>query len=198
VTPQRRTFANRHELRRLEVGVAQAGQSLPLPGKGRQCVDCCNRLVADERKGLTHQDQVGVVGHEAARRPQVDDRTSDRGCVAQGVDVRHHVVPKSLFVGVRQVEIDGVQLAAQGRDLFRGDMQAQGLLRLGQGNPQPPPCRELGLRRPEPRHLPARVASDQRIVVDVVRGHGLSTPSRSHLNRSAAEKEGQVVGLRDY
>ena len=100
VAPERSSLAYRDQLGRLKVGVAQAGQVLPLLGKGGQRVDRGDGLVADELERFAHQNQVGVVGDVAARGTQVDDRPSDRGRVAQGVDVRHDVVPEPLFVGV--------------------------------------------------------------------------------------------------
>ena len=115
VAPERRALADRHELGRLEVGVAQAGQRLVPLGELGQGVDRGDRLVADDLEGRADQDQVGVVGDVAARRAQVDDRPGHGRGVAQGVDVRHHVVPEPPLVPRGGVEVDRVDLRPAGR-----------------------------------------------------------------------------------
>ena len=102
VAPERGALADRHELRRLEVGVAQAGQRLVRLGEPAQGVDRGGRLVADDLQRRADQDQVGVVGDVAARRAQVDDRPGRGRRVAVGVDVRHHVVAESPLVAARR------------------------------------------------------------------------------------------------
>ena len=108
VAPERRALADRHELRRLEVGVAQAGQRLVPLGEPCQGVDRGGRLVADDLQRRADQDQVGVVGDVAARGAQVDDRPGHGRGVAQGVDVRHHVVAEPPLVPRGGVEVDRV------------------------------------------------------------------------------------------
>ena len=53
-----------------------------------------DQLVADHPQGIPDQDEVGVVGDEATGRTQVDDGPCDRGHIAEGVDVGHHIVPE--------------------------------------------------------------------------------------------------------
>ena len=96
------------------------------------------------------QDQVGVVGHVATGRAQVDDRPRRRGGVAEGMDVGHHVVPEPALVGARRLEVDVVDLRAQLGDLRLGDLQAELALRLGQRDPEPSPGRDPAPAGPEP------------------------------------------------
>jgi len=173
IAPERGTLAHRHELRRLEVRVAQAGQSFMRLGERGQGVDRGDRLVANELEGRSDHDQVGVVGHETTRCPEVDDRPRHGRCIAQGMDVRHHIVSEPALVTLGGVEVDRLNLAAQRRDLLLGDRQPQGALGLGQSDPQPPPGRELHPRRPEPGHRSAGIAFDQRIIVELVFIHQL-------------------------
>src|SRR5271157_4605108 len=54
-------------------------------------------------------------------------------------------------------------------------------LRLSQRSPEPAPGRKLDLGRPEASHLPAGVAADQRVVVDLVITHKRTRLSGSHI-----------------
>ncbi len=107
--------------------------------------------------------------------------------------MRHHIVAESPLVPIGGVEVDRVDGAPHRGDLLLGDRQAQGALGLGQGDPEPPPGRELHPRRPEPGHPPAGVPADQRVVVDVaiihrscstLRGRGRGEASGRSRTRS--------------
>ena len=87
-------------------------------------------------EGLAEQDQVGIVGDETARGPQVDDRPRRRALIAVGVDVGHHVVPELFLVNGRGFEIDVVDMLPQFRELAVGDRQTEFVLGLCQGHPQ--------------------------------------------------------------
>ena len=105
-----RPFAHGDQLGRLEMGVAQAGQILPGLGKRSQRIDRGDGLVADNSQRRAHQDQIGVIRDVTARRSQVDDRAGQGSGIAQGVNVRHHVVAKPPFVGLCRLEVDRVRL----------------------------------------------------------------------------------------
>ena len=171
VAPERRPLAHGHELGRLEVGVAQAGKVLPPDGEVREGVDRRDEPVADQVKGFSDQDQVGVVGHVTTRRAQVDDRAGRRRRIPQRVDVGHHVVAEPPLVGFGGGEVDRLDLGAERVDLLVADVQPQRALGLGQRDPEPAPRGELDPGRPEPGHPPAGVAGDQGIVVNVVITH---------------------------
>ena len=98
----------------------------------------------------------------------MDDRPGRRALIAVGVHVGHDVVPQLAFVLRGFGEVDVVDGGPQLGDLLGRDRQAQFLLGLGQGHPQPPPGRMDRLRRPEPDQLLRGVPADQRILILIV------------------------------
>ena len=163
------------------------GRSRCSGGESGQGIDHARRAAGDHLQALAQQQQVGVVGHVAARGAQVDDRPGLGALVAVGVDVGHHVVPQlSLVLGGR-LEVDVVDVAAELLDLPGGDRQAQFRLGLGQRHPQPPPGAELPPRAPKRAHLRRSIAGNERVVVlGALRGRRrlhrvvLRTPETSH------------------
>ena len=129
--------------------------------------------VAAER--VAQQEQVGVVGHVATGRPEVDDRPGLGTDVAVGLHVGHHVVPQSALVTVGRLEVDVVDVLLELSDLLRCDRQPELRLGLGQRDPKPPPRAELPPRAPEGAHLGRAVSGNERVVVNQVRiGHDAS------------------------
>src|SRR5712692_1064938 len=94
---------------------------------------------------------------------------------AQGVDVGHHVMAKPALVLLGAGEINVIKMSADFLKLLGPNSRshtivaghAQFVLSLSQGQPKPSPSAELALGAPELGHLPAGVASDQRIVVNL-------------------------------
>ena len=127
---------------------ARQGRSRCSLGEAGQALDHRHQPVADQLQRLAQQEQVGVVGHVAARGAQVDDRPGRGADVAVGVDVGHDVVPQPPFVPLGSGKIDVVDMLPQLGDLLRRDWQPKFRLGLGQGHPQPPPGAELTLRAP--------------------------------------------------
>ena len=169
VCPQAGPAADRGGLGRLQVREPQRGQVAILPGKVAQRPDHRRQPPRDQRERLAQQDEVGVVGHKAARGPQVDDRPGRGALVAVGIDVRHHVVPQLVLVLGGRGEVDVVDVGPQRGELLLGDRQPQLGLGLRQRDPQPPPRAVFALVAPQRGHLARRVAGDERILIFVVR-----------------------------
>jgi hypothetical protein len=70
------------------------------------------QLALDHAEPLADNDQVGVVGHIARRRPEVDDGPRLGALILQRVDVRHHVVTQAALPlgGFRQIHVVEVDL----------------------------------------------------------------------------------------
>ena len=121
---------------------------------------------------------------------------------AQGVDMGHHVMPKPALVLLGASEIDVIKVSADFLNLLGPNSRshtivaghAQFVLSLGQSQPKPSPSVELSLRAPELGHLSARVASDQRIVVNL--GFHVSKrvdPFENPVNRFTSQGHGDVL-----
>ena len=158
VHPQGGPLAHGDKLGGLEVGEAQGGQGLVLPGEFGQLVQHPHDLVPDQAQALPHEDHVGVVPHIAAGGAQVDDGHGVGAGLAVGVDVGHHVMAQLLFVLGGLVVINVGEVGLQLLHLLGGHRQAQLHLGPGQGDPQPPPGRELLVRGKDILHLVAGVA----------------------------------------
>ena len=161
-------LAHGSELGGLEVGEAQRGLSLPGVAEFGQLADEQKELAADDLQALTLLDELRVVGDVAAGGAQMDDGGGLGAELAQGPDVAHDVVPELLFDLGHPLEVDVFEVGPEFGDLGVGDGQSEGLLVLGQGQPQPPPGGVFVLRRPDAAHFLARIASGQRIVIGVV------------------------------
>ena len=91
--------------------------------------------------------------------------------VAEGVDVRHHVVAEPPLVDRHLLEVDVVEVGAHLRQRLVGDRHAERLLGLREGQPEPTPEPVARLRRPELQHRPGGVPLGERRGVAIVRGH---------------------------
>ena len=173
IGPEAGPFAHRRRLGRLKVREGQARQRPILLREFCQAVDHGDQSAADHFQRLPQQDQIGVVGHVAACRAQVDDWPGSRTNVAVGMHVGHHVVPQSPLMPLGRRKVDVVHVLLQFGDLLPADRQPKFRLGLGQGHPKPPPGAELPLRAPELAHRGGRVTGNQRVVIlGVLVGHG--------------------------
>ena len=102
-------------------GERQAGQVAVPIGERGQVIDDRDQPAADHLERFSQQQQVGVVGHEAARCAEVNDAPGCRAHVAVGVDVGHHVVPQLAFIALGGRKVDVVDVLPQLRDLLHGD-----------------------------------------------------------------------------
>ena len=118
--PEGGPLAHGGGLGRLEVGEAQAGLVLPLGGEaapGRRSTS--SRRRAQQPQGLAADEQVAVVGDEAAGGPQVDDGPGGGRLVAPGVDGGHDVVAQAGLMAGDGLQVHGVLGGAQLLDLGR-------------------------------------------------------------------------------
>ncbi len=90
----------------------------------------------------------------------MDDRFSFRALVSVGMHVGHHVMPQlSLVIGC-DFQIEVVSEAAKLPDLLVGDLEAEPLLVLGQGNPERSPGPKPAFVAPHGGHFPRCVTGD--------------------------------------
>ena len=104
--PQGGALAHGGELRRLQMGVAEGGQIFIFQRKGAQAADDLQQLFAHQRQGVAQHEYVGVVGHVAGSRAQVDDAARIGADVAIGEHVGHDVVTGALLVAAGGLVVD--------------------------------------------------------------------------------------------
>ena len=169
VHPQGGPLAHGDQLGSLEVGKAQGGHGLILPGELGQAVDNPHQLVPHQLQALPHEDHVGVVAHIAAGGTQVDDGHGLGAQLAIGVDVGHHVVAQLLLplggLGVVDVGEMGLQLI----HLLLGHGQTQLHLCPGKSHPQPPPGGKFLVRGEQIQHLVAGIAGGKGALISIGR-----------------------------
>jgi hypothetical protein len=79
----------------------------------------------------------------------------ERRDIAEGVDVRHHIVAEAPLESGRLLEVYVGEVSAHLRETLVGDvLYSQLAFGLGEGEPELPPERVPLLRRPEFRHRP--------------------------------------------
>jgi hypothetical protein len=137
--PQAGSFAEGGRLSRLEMREAETGGRAFGCGERGESVDGPGEALPKQVERPAEQDQVGVVGDEAAGRPQVDDRASRGATITELVDVSDDVVPLLALVRGGSGEVDVVDMFAHLIDLRLSDLQPELPLRLGQGDPQAAP-----------------------------------------------------------
>ena len=201
--PERGALAHGGGLGRLEVREPEGGLVLPLGREGRQGGEHVLQAAAQEHQGLLHDEQVAVIGDEAAGGPKVDDGPRRWRLLAPGVNGGHDIVAQGGLVARDGLEIHVVLGGPQLHDLRRCDRQAQLGFRLGQGNPEAPPHPLAVERREQAHHGLAGVAAGQRMlealqfgaIVGGQEGHGISDPSVSHGPRTCdpAHEEGSLT-----
>jgi hypothetical protein len=168
--PERRALAYGRELRRLEMGVSQAGQVGRAPRERFERAENRDEPSQQQAQPLPHDDQVGVVGDEGAGGAEMEIGARRGGLVAEGVDVRHHVVPEPALVPRRRGEVRVVQVRAHLGQRFLGNGEPQLALRLREREPQPAPEPDTVRLAPEDLHRRRGVAGAQRRAPAVV-GH---------------------------
>ena len=169
VHPQGGPLAHGDQLGSLEVGKAQGGHGLILPGELGQAVDNPHQLVLHQLQALPHEDHVGVVAHIAAGGTQVDDGHGLGAQLAIGVDMGHHVVAQLLLPLGGLGIVDVGEMGLQFIHLLLGHGQTQLHLRPGQGHPQPPPGGELLVRGEQIQHLVAGIAGGKGALISIGR-----------------------------
>ncbi len=169
-------LADRRGLGRLVVGESQHRQLLPGVREGSECEYDLRNLAGDHGQGVAEDDQFRVAVDELAGRAQMNDAARLRGLIAQSVHMGHHVVAKLGLVGLRRVEVEVVQVCFEGGDLRVGDVEAQRLFALGEGEPESSPGREAVPVGPEFLHGTGGVPGLQRRLVSIAGFHGSWAP----------------------
>ena len=107
VRPQATSFSDRRRLGGLQVGKSEAGQVAVLGRKGPHCIDGGRQTSRHQFECIAYQDDVGIVGDEAAGGPQVNNRFCVGALVAVRFDVGHDVMTSNslVFLGDIQVQI---------------------------------------------------------------------------------------------
>ena len=126
--PQRDALAHGRELRRLEVGVGEAGQGAVLARDLAERHQHRGEPTEQQLQPLPHQQEVGVIGHVGAGSAEVEIGAGGGCLLAERVDVRHDVVAQALLVLGGPLEIHVVEVPAQLRQGLVGNRQAQLLL----------------------------------------------------------------------
>ena len=165
VGPQAATFADGGWLGGLEMGEAEAGQGTMLGGKPSHRIDRRGETPCDQLEGVSNENDVGVVGDEAAGCAEVDDRFRLGALFGVGFNVCHDVVPTHALFFFCDVEVEVLFKPPHLVELRIRDRQAKLLFSLRQGDPQPAPGLKTSIRPPKFRHLPRRIPLDQRILV---------------------------------
>ena len=135
----------------------------------------------DQGKPLLHQDHIGIVADIAARGAEVDDARRFRALLSVGVNMAHHIVPYLSLTLFCHLVINIVLMALQLVDHFPGNhrlpvfRKAELHLRLGQGDPQPPPGLKLFILGKDVLHFLPRVTLRKRADI-LVRTHQISSP----------------------
>ena len=160
--PERRALPDGGELCRLEVRVREAGEgAIPPRLLGKRDEHGANPPQEEDHR-LPHQEQVGVVGDERARRAQVDVGSGGRSLIAEVVDMRHDVVAQAPLVLGGLVEISVVEVRPQLRERGIGNFQPELFLGFHQRQPQPAPQTDATALAPERLHGRRRVPCRER------------------------------------
>lgn len=96
--PKSCAFAERGQLRRLEVSPAEDCLVLLLFGEFGETLDDNGQLGNDDVAGVTQEDQVGVVCNVARGGTQVNDGSCGWAVLSENVDVCHDIVAALLLL----------------------------------------------------------------------------------------------------
>ncbi len=175
--PQSGTLAHRGQLRRLQVGITQAGQRLIPVSKAGQIVHHLRRLLQQQAGGLPQDDHIGIIPHIAAGGPQMDDRLRQRALPAVSIYMAHHVVAHLALTRLGHLVVDILGVRLQLGNLLIRDGKAKLLFRLGQRDPQAPPGAKFEIFRKHRLHLPAGIAGGKRRDIPVLFVGHIDSPS---------------------
>src|SRR5436190_5557666 len=138
--------------------VAEGGLVFPFAREGCENLQYGKQSPTNEIESATHQNQICIVRYESACRTEMNERLRGRSSVAEGVNVRHHIVSEPSLVRGGDFEVDVVEMDAHLRDCFVRNLNAELFFRLGECEPESSPESVAGTRRPELQHRPRCVS----------------------------------------
>ena len=173
--PKRGAFAHRRELRGLQMGEPERGQILILQRKTFQFVHDVDELFQHDIQSLVEHNGFCVAVDETARGAEVDNGHRLLRVRTVGFDVRHDVVTDFPFVLCRQLVINIVCVLFELIHLFLRDVEPKLHFRFGKRNPQLSPKLETFFIGEGVLHFFARVTGDQRIRINAVVCHEITS-----------------------
>ena len=161
--PERRPLADGGELRRLEVGVGEAGQPRACGWRSvSSAAEHRDEPAEQQAQAVAHDDQIGVVGDERAGGAEVQERPGGRGLVAEGVHVRHDVVAEAPLVARRRGEVGVVEVGPHLRQRLLGDRRGRAPARPRRARARAGARARCGAARPRALHRGRGVAGAER------------------------------------
>ena len=130
-------------------------------------IDRRGQPTRDQLEGVAYQDHVGIVGDEATGRAEMDDRLGVGTLFGVGFHMGHDVVSADPLLFLRDIEVQLLLKPLHLLDLRVCDGESEFLLRLREGNPEPPPRLKSTVGAPEFRHLAGGIPFDERILVGI-------------------------------
>ena len=127
-----------------------------------------NHARAQQSEAAVQLNEVAVVRDVRTGRTEMNHAARRRRDFAKRMHMRHHIVPKALFVLGDFGEVDVVEMQSHLGDRRRGNVDAEVAFRFGKREPEAPPEAVARLRRPERQHRRRRVALGERRAVPVV------------------------------
>src|SRR5690606_37878285 len=171
--PQAGALPNRYRLSNLEVGIAKAWLRAPLLGELREVCHDRREPAHEQAERLTIDDQVGVVGNEAAGGAEMDDRLGSLGEFSVVVNMRHHVMAQLLLQVGNPIPIEGVAMRTQFVDLLLRYRKAEPMLGIREADPQVAPRRVARAWREQASHVLARISFDEWVIEAVAAFHAV-------------------------
>ena len=118
------------------MGISEGGQRLVFFCESGKIFQHTQQFSAEITQAVPIKDQIPVVGHIAARGPQVDHTSGAGRRFSVGIDMCHHVMPHFLFPLRGTFKINIIDVRFQLRHLLCRNGQAKVMLRPGQRSPE--------------------------------------------------------------
>ena len=166
--PQRGALADGHGLRGLIVRVAERRRFGVFTRERGKVAHHTEKLPSQISEAVAIEDKVGVVGHIAARRTEVDNAGGRGRGLAVGVHVRHHVMAHLVLALFRDVVVDIGDVRGKLIDLLLRNGQAQLMLGTRQRHPQPAPGLKAHIGGKEVQHIFGCIAGRKRGLVNIL------------------------------
>jgi len=122
-------------------------------------------LPEGKAQAVPHHQQIRVIRHVGAGRPEMEEGPGGGGLISEVVDMGHHVVPEPALVLRHGREIGIIQMGPKLLDGEGGNREAQLALSFHQSQPEPAPERSAVGPAPERLHRRRGVPEPQRRLV---------------------------------